>query len=100
MQYYHGISAVTGLPYSPPTAFRVVPRPEAGKLERTEITQGRCHKCKKWVNVEGIKDFEAKVKEIYWWKHAATCHHGSALDGERDVYIEDALYHQLASSHA
>ena len=28
--------------------------------------EGKCHKCKKWVPVEGIKDVPSKVKEIFW----------------------------------
>ncbi|EPS94279.1 hypothetical protein FOMPIDRAFT_1134647, partial [Fomitopsis schrenkii] len=92
MQYAHGISASTGRPFSPPTAFRTIQRTNVGKLEKSELMQGRCHKCKKWVAVEGVKDVPTKVKEIYWWKHAAACHQGSTLDGETDVYIEDDIY--------
>jgi len=56
-----GISASTGRPFSPPVAFRVVPRPNPGKKEKHSIQQGKCHKCAKWVAVEGIKDMESKV---------------------------------------
>jgi len=56
-----GISASTGRPFSPPIAFRVVPRPNPGKKEKHSIQQGKCHKCAKWVAVEGIKDMESKV---------------------------------------
>jgi len=56
-----GISASTGRPFSPPIAFRVVPRPNPGKKEKRSIQQGKCHKCTKWVVVEGIKDMESKV---------------------------------------
>ncbi|KAA1471012.1 hypothetical protein DENSPDRAFT_892538 [Dentipellis sp. KUC8613] len=98
MQYYHGISASTGLPFSPPTAFRVVPRPNPGKLEKTKIKQGHCHKCKKWVAVEGIKDMDAKVIELFWWKHAAACHQGSRLAGEGDIYLEDDTYRKYVEA--
>jgi hypothetical protein len=58
-----GISASTGRPFSPPIAFRVVPRPNPGKKEKHSIQQGKCHKCAKWVAVEGIKDMESKVRD-------------------------------------
>lgn len=54
-----------------------------------------------------------QVKEIFWlayrydppkhtpltfidnrWKHAATCHHGSTIEGERDVFVEDNFYQE------
>ncbi|GLB42988.1 putative protein with domain of unknown function (DUF4451) [Lyophyllum shimeji] len=95
-RYAHGISAATGLPYSPPTAFRTTPRPNAGKNERTQVHEARCHKCKRWVALEGTKAVEMKVKEIFWWKHAALCHHASTLEGEGDVYEPDDVYEVLA----
>ncbi|KAI0349829.1 hypothetical protein OH77DRAFT_1490142 [Trametes cingulata] len=98
MQYAHGISPGTGRPFSPPLAFRVVERPNAGKSEKTQLMEGKCHKCKKWVAVEGIKDVPTKVKEIFWWKHAATCHQGSTIEGECDVFVEDAVYEAVASA--
>ncbi|PIL32664.1 hypothetical protein GSI_05368 [Ganoderma sinense ZZ0214-1] len=54
--------------------------------------EGKCHKCKKWVAVEGVKDVEAKVREIFWWKHAAGCHQGDVLEGESDVFVEDPVW--------
>lgn len=66
MQYYHGISPTTGLPFSPPTAFRTHVRPNPGKHERATLREARCHQCRQWVAVEGVKDVEPKVKEIYW----------------------------------
>ncbi len=56
-----GISASTGRPFSPPIAFRVIPRTNPGKKEKLIIQQGKCHKCQKWIAVEGIKDMESKV---------------------------------------
>lgn len=57
-----------------------------------------------------------KVKEIFWyvitrhshialelnettrrWKHAASCHQGSNIPGERDFFFEDEVY-QTASA--
>ncbi|KAH9895805.1 hypothetical protein C8Q73DRAFT_689543 [Cubamyces lactineus] len=97
MQYAHGISPATGRPFSPPLAFRIVQRPNAGRLEKTQMMEGKCHKCKKWVAVEGIKDVPTKVKEIFWWKHAATCHQGSTIEGECDVFVEDKVYEAICS---
>ncbi|KAI0027976.1 hypothetical protein K488DRAFT_80910 [Vararia minispora EC-137] len=98
MQYAHGISPVTGAPFSPPVAFRTDPRPKAGQRERHDMRQGKCHKCKKWVDLESVKNVDTKVKELFWWKHAALCHRGSTLPGECDVFIEDPIHHVLVSS--
>ncbi|KAF5378199.1 hypothetical protein D9615_007598 [Tricholomella constricta] len=57
-----GISASTGLPFSPPVEFRITPRPQAGKNERPEVREARCHHCARWVPVEGIKAVETKVR--------------------------------------
>ncbi|KAF5319688.1 hypothetical protein D9619_008882 [Psilocybe cf. subviscida] len=97
MQCAHGISASTGRPFSPPTAFRVVPRVNPGKKEKTELMRGKCHKCARWVPIEGIKDMESKVKELHWWKHAASCHQESSLSGEYDYYEDDEIYKKLSS---
>lgn len=66
MQFAHGVSAMTGRPFSPPLSYRTSSRRHALKLERSEILEGRCHKCKKWIPVESIKDCEVKVKELFW----------------------------------
>ena len=29
------------------------------------------------------------------WKHAASCHQGSTLDGECDVFVEDSVFEQI-----
>ncbi len=62
--------------------------------------EGKCHKCKKWVAVEGVKDVEAKVREIFWWKHAAACHQGDVLEGESDIFVEDAVWAVVAGVRA
>jgi hypothetical protein len=56
-----GIAASTARPFSPPTAFRTTPRQRPGKLERTHMLEGRCHRCARWVPVQGVKDADAKV---------------------------------------
>ncbi|KAJ6510387.1 hypothetical protein C8R45DRAFT_387482 [Mycena sanguinolenta] len=96
MQFQHGISAASGRPLLPPIAFRVAPRPAATKLERTEMKQGKCHKCLCWVDIETVKNVEVKVPEMFWWKHVASCHAGSVLAGEEeDVFEEDEVYGAL-----
>ncbi|KAI6127083.1 hypothetical protein F5141DRAFT_371747 [Pisolithus sp. B1] len=86
MQYGHGISAVSCTPFSPPVSFRTTKRRNPGKRERTHIVEGKCHKCKKWIPIESLKDLEIKVKEIYWWKHAAACHQGAQIKGDDDFF--------------
>jgi len=63
------------------------PRPNAAvaKHERTIMLEGKCHRCTKWIGIEGVKEGDAKVKEIYWWKHAASCHQGSTIAGECNI---------------
>ncbi|TFK27101.1 hypothetical protein FA15DRAFT_587096, partial [Coprinopsis marcescibilis] len=95
MQYAHGISSTTGLPFSPPLAFRIAPRPNSSKNEKQKIEQGRCHKCLKWVAVEGIKTMTCKVKELFWWKHAASCHKKSIVKGEGDPFEDDDVFKRL-----
>ena len=62
-----GISASTGRPFSPPTAFCVIPRLNPGKTEKRFIRQGKCHKCSQWIAVEGVKDMESKVITIFFF---------------------------------
>ncbi|KAL1742633.1 hypothetical protein HDZ31DRAFT_65784 [Schizophyllum fasciatum] len=100
MQYAHGISATTTQPFSPPVRFRQVRRERIAKGERTMIMEGLCHQCKKWVAVEGVKDVEVKVKELFWWKHAATCHHGRHIDGDNDFWEDDEVKRKLTTMGA
>ncbi|KAI4526710.1 hypothetical protein K525DRAFT_258552 [Schizophyllum commune Loenen D] len=100
MQYAHGISATTTRPFSPPVRFRQVRRERIAKGERVMMMEGLCHQCKKWVAVEGVKDVEVKVKELFWWKHAATCHHGKHIDGDRDFWEDDEVHRKLTAMDA
>ncbi|KAJ4476704.1 hypothetical protein J3R30DRAFT_324027 [Lentinula aciculospora] len=95
MQYSHGISASSSMPFSPPLAFRMTSRSSNHKSEKTTMKEGKCHKCMKWVPVEGIKDVEVKVKELFWWKHAAACHSSITIEGESDVFEDDEVYVKL-----
>ncbi|QRV95596.1 hypothetical protein RhiJN_23614 [Ceratobasidium sp. AG-Ba] len=96
MQYYHGICAQTGLPFSPPTAFRLGSRKAANPQEKTEIEEGKCHSCKKWIPVDSVKHLDALVPELFWWKHAASCHGRTRVKGDQDPYFEDAIYLKVA----
>ncbi|KAF8699636.1 hypothetical protein RHS03_07066, partial [Rhizoctonia solani] len=80
MQNFHGLSPKTGLPFSPPIAFRQQShRPSKSKAREKEvIEEGQCH-----------------VPEMFWWKHAASCHGTSQLAGDEDPYIEDSVYIRL-----
>lgn len=62
MQYAHGISPTTTLPFSPPVAFRATTRVPNHKNEKTELLEGQCHRCGEWTAVEGVKCVEAKVR--------------------------------------
>ena len=56
-----GISAFSAAPFSPPMIFRTKPRHQVTKHERSQITEGKCHKCSKWIPLETIKDADVKV---------------------------------------
>lgn len=59
------------------------------------MRQGKCHKCSKWIDLEGVKDVESKVKELFWWKHAAACHKQSTIVGESGIWEDDNVYRRL-----
>ncbi|CAE6471150.1 unnamed protein product [Rhizoctonia solani] len=100
MQYYHGISPKTGLPFSPPIAFRHHARKpsQIKSQERKVVEEGKCHVCKKWVPIETVK--LADVPELYWWKHASCCHRIDRLAGDKSPYIEDNVYFKLREYEA
>lgn len=84
LQYYHGISSKTGLPFSPPLEFRTISRDSTSLSEedrlpgkpksksnakttsRKKMMEGRCHSCHEWIALQGTKDVEVLVKELYW----------------------------------
>jgi len=69
-----GISPATGRPFSPPVAFRTKSRTEVRKLEKTKVLEGKCHKCRGWAPVEGVKLGDVKVtsQQIVSWNLAET----------------------------
>lgn len=63
---HSGICARSNTPFSPPLESRITPRPRASIKERKEIKEGKCHMCQQWVPLQGTKDVEVMVKEIFW----------------------------------
>lgn len=62
------------------------------------MKEAKCHKCDKWVGVDSVKkDFDIKVKEIYWWKHAAACHGSDRVEGEEDFYVRDDVHERVVA---
>jgi hypothetical protein len=81
MHYFHGISSQTKKPMSPPTGFQETSIPVSKKLRIhtlndgvLPIIRGKCHACARWVNLVGPTRILAKVPQLYWWKHAQSCH--------------------------
>ncbi|KDQ08394.1 hypothetical protein BOTBODRAFT_118674, partial [Botryobasidium botryosum FD-172 SS1] len=96
MQYSHGISPKTGLPFSPPIDFRVTKKPNAKLGDKPEVKEGKCHSCKKWIPLVGPRLGEVLVStRVDLWKHAAACHGYSTLNGESDAYFEDLIFKRL-----
>ncbi|GAA6032706.1 hypothetical protein JCM8097_000751 [Rhodosporidiobolus ruineniae] len=100
MSYAHGLSNTTGLPFSPPVELRVVPTGNKNKDTRPEMTEGKCHKCHVWVPLLSIKNVEAIVPELIWWKHAKKCHGESTIPGEDDVFVRDEVYQLVVQRKA
>ncbi|WAR58055.1 hypothetical protein PtB15_5B287 [Puccinia triticina] len=91
LSFFHGINNADGLPFSPPVEIRLVKRCHVAANEKLELKEGRCHQCNKWVPMEGVKMQEVKVPELFWWKHAKSCHK-SRLAGECHVHIPDEVF--------
>ncbi|KAJ9480053.1 hypothetical protein PHBOTO_003801, partial [Pseudozyma hubeiensis] len=96
LQNFHGISALTGLPFTPPSHFRLKPRPHSRPTERAEMIQGHCHSCRKWIDMQGPRETEVKVAEIFWWKHAQACHRKSTTPvGVDGFFVEDMWFERV-----
>ncbi|KAG8746464.1 hypothetical protein FRC10_004903 [Ceratobasidium sp. 414] len=117
MQYYHGmyessiitsilltsrlgICSQTGLPFSPPVAFRHKSRKPVHTCERSNIEQGKCHSCEQWINIESIKHGDILVPELHWYALSRcfsmtrpTTH--SMVEGDQNPYLEDTIYLRL-----
>ncbi|KAJ2690170.1 hypothetical protein IWW39_000980 [Coemansia spiralis] len=68
LNYFHGVSSLTGRPFPNPQATRMVP---AGSGRQRQ--QGQCHICYEWVDMESSRKARVNVPEIYWWKHIQAC---------------------------
>ncbi|CAG8590226.1 12231_t:CDS:2, partial [Acaulospora morrowiae] len=58
LNYQHGISSITGRPFTQPTAERI--------NKKTGMKEAMCHKCNKWILNQSPRDKEVLVPEIYW----------------------------------
>ena len=106
LSYAHGLSNLTGKPFSPPVKTRVTPMPAGAKDSRSEMTEGLCHKCHGWIPLLSVKNVDAIVPELLWWKHSKKCHSESTIVGESDPFLHDEVYDliiggaQAGSGHA
>ena len=114
MSFAHGISNLTGLPFSPPLKIRTVTLKKETRDGRSEMKQGLCHKvrlrwvslaalryakfdssdaqCNTWQHMQSSKNIEMTVPELIWWKHAKACHGTSRIQGEDDYYVRDEVF--------
>ncbi|KAI9482191.1 hypothetical protein BX667DRAFT_39822 [Coemansia mojavensis] len=68
LNYFHGISSLTGRPFPQPKATRSV----CGAMGRVR-SQGLCGICGNWVFTDSSRRININVPEIYWWKHIQAC---------------------------
>ncbi|KAJ2612743.1 hypothetical protein GGF44_006075, partial [Coemansia sp. RSA 1694] len=68
LNYFHGVSSLTGRPFPKPQATRMV---QAGSGKQRQ--QGQCHICLEWVDTASTRKVRVNVPEIYWWKHIQAC---------------------------
>ncbi|KAI8326213.1 hypothetical protein GQ54DRAFT_336821 [Martensiomyces pterosporus] len=68
LNYFHGISSLTGRPFPKPESKRTV-QDSSGR----QRDQGLCHICDKWVYIDSSRKVQINVPEIYWWKHVQAC---------------------------
>lgn len=98
MQLYHGISALTKKPFSPPVSVSLVYEEAQGK--KTQIHEGKCHWCNMWIPLQDHQEASTDTKdestvfveESLWWTHAARCHFATRIEGETDIFEEDSTY--------
>ncbi|KAJ1961912.1 hypothetical protein GGI12_002971, partial [Dipsacomyces acuminosporus] len=65
LNYFHGISSLTGRPLPKPVSIRTV-RDRSGRQRR----QGLCAVCDGWVYIDSSRKVQINVADIFWWKHA------------------------------
>ncbi|EJT98145.1 hypothetical protein DACRYDRAFT_18225 [Dacryopinax primogenitus] len=77
--------------------FRTTERSVNTKNMKDTMREGRCHRCKKWIPLDGVRSGDVKVREIFWWKHAAKCHGEEDPVEDTHPLFEDALFHAYRS---
>lgn len=98
---FHGISPKTVQPFEPPIAFRMQKITQEKISKRREwMLQGQCHNCKKFVDMESVRDAPVNVPERYFWEHARDCHHIRKGNSQMarlggSPYVEDELYRRV-----
>lgn len=55
------------------------------------MIEGLCHSCNTWIPLQSFKDTNTNIPEIFWWKHAKSCHEDSIIPGESGAYLEDSV---------
>lgn len=76
LNFYHGISAATGKPYTHPISYRFA-RGDTG----TSRVEGHCGKCLQWIFLSNEFEGEHTTESVEWslcfttwYKHAQKCH--------------------------
>jgi Domain of unknown function (DUF4451) len=68
MNFYHGISASNGRPYSPPVRLRAIEREHTSNTGKHVIVhQGYCGQCGQWVDLQAKQPLmvpELKVRKL------------------------------------
>ncbi|KAJ2809244.1 hypothetical protein H4R20_000239 [Coemansia guatemalensis] len=80
-QFSHGISSVSGRPFT---------RPLQVRHYDADIIEGLCHQCRQWVPIANAK----RRNSVLWFRHAHKCHvyHKPKHDGEYgDLPITDPI---------
>lgn len=92
----HGISPLTRRPYGPPVAFRTVKVTKPSSHEREFMLQGQCQVCMRFVDLQSVRDGQVNVPEIYWWKHASSCHKRDGTPYNPDhIFVKDEVSTEL-----
>ena len=78
LNYRHGISAATGLPFPKPAAYRSVPLPE----NEAQVEAG-CKECGAWILLTVLSpSMRVNVRDLShapWYRHAQKCNPGDRL---------------------
>lgn len=62
------------------------------------MIRGLCHVCNRYVDLQGPRDVEVKVPEIYWWKHAQSCHRAHGPPQEANgFFMPNAWFERICA---